>query len=230
MIGGSYDGTTATMVAARGEDVPGLVAIVPIGGSAAGTATPTATACATPSTPSARPTRGSTRRWRSTSASLARRPPTRATRSSATSSTSRANPCESVAAHDPGLRPHARLRLLLARARLPQGRREHPRRRPRGPRLAGLQREAGEGVDLYRALNRTPLQAPLHVAGRPLDAGRAELAAAARPLLRPHAARRGQRRRLRAPGDHRGRARRRAGAPASAPRPRGRRPARGRRR
>ena len=30
MIGGSYDGTTATMVAARGEDVPGLAAIVPI--------------------------------------------------------------------------------------------------------------------------------------------------------------------------------------------------------
>ena len=30
MIGGSYDGTTATMVAARGADVPGLAAIVPI--------------------------------------------------------------------------------------------------------------------------------------------------------------------------------------------------------
>lgn len=30
MIGGSYDGTTATMVAARGRDVPGLAAIVPI--------------------------------------------------------------------------------------------------------------------------------------------------------------------------------------------------------
>jgi X-Pro dipeptidyl-peptidase len=29
MIGGSYDGTTATMVAARGDDAPGLVAIVP---------------------------------------------------------------------------------------------------------------------------------------------------------------------------------------------------------
>ena len=32
MIGGSYDGTTATMIAARGEDVPGLAAIVPIAG------------------------------------------------------------------------------------------------------------------------------------------------------------------------------------------------------
>ncbi|HET8821301.1 MAG TPA: CocE/NonD family hydrolase [Thermoleophilaceae bacterium] len=32
MIGGSYDGTTATMVAARGEDAPGLAAIVPIAG------------------------------------------------------------------------------------------------------------------------------------------------------------------------------------------------------
>ena len=32
IIGGSYDGTTATMVAARGEDVPGLAAIVPIAG------------------------------------------------------------------------------------------------------------------------------------------------------------------------------------------------------
>jgi X-Pro dipeptidyl-peptidase len=32
MIGGSYDGTTATMVAARGEDAPGLAAIVPISG------------------------------------------------------------------------------------------------------------------------------------------------------------------------------------------------------
>jgi X-Pro dipeptidyl-peptidase len=32
MIGGSYDGTTATMVAARGAEVPGLVAIVPIAG------------------------------------------------------------------------------------------------------------------------------------------------------------------------------------------------------
>jgi X-Pro dipeptidyl-peptidase len=32
MIGGSYDGTTATMVAARGADVPGLVAFVPIAG------------------------------------------------------------------------------------------------------------------------------------------------------------------------------------------------------
>jgi X-Pro dipeptidyl-peptidase len=30
MIGGSYDGTTATMVAARGADAPGLAAIVPI--------------------------------------------------------------------------------------------------------------------------------------------------------------------------------------------------------
>ncbi len=30
MIGGSYDGTTANMVAARGEDAPGLAAIVPI--------------------------------------------------------------------------------------------------------------------------------------------------------------------------------------------------------
>jgi X-Pro dipeptidyl-peptidase len=30
MIGGSYDGTTANMVAARGRDVPGLAAIVPI--------------------------------------------------------------------------------------------------------------------------------------------------------------------------------------------------------
>jgi X-Pro dipeptidyl-peptidase len=30
MIGGSYDGTTANMVAARGADVPGLAAIVPI--------------------------------------------------------------------------------------------------------------------------------------------------------------------------------------------------------
>jgi X-Pro dipeptidyl-peptidase len=32
MIGGSYDGTTATMVAARGGDAPGLAAIVPIAG------------------------------------------------------------------------------------------------------------------------------------------------------------------------------------------------------
>jgi X-Pro dipeptidyl-peptidase len=32
MIGGSYDGTTATMVAARGDEVPGLVGIVPIAG------------------------------------------------------------------------------------------------------------------------------------------------------------------------------------------------------
>lgn len=32
MVGGSYDGTTATMVAARGDDVPGLVGIVPIAG------------------------------------------------------------------------------------------------------------------------------------------------------------------------------------------------------
>ncbi len=32
MIGGSYDGTTATMVAARGADAPGLAAIVPIAG------------------------------------------------------------------------------------------------------------------------------------------------------------------------------------------------------
>ena len=29
MIGGSYDGTTANMVASRGADVPGLAAIVP---------------------------------------------------------------------------------------------------------------------------------------------------------------------------------------------------------
>lgn len=32
MIGGSYDGTTATMVAARGDDAPGLAAIVPMAG------------------------------------------------------------------------------------------------------------------------------------------------------------------------------------------------------
>ena len=47
MIGGSYDGTTATMTAVRGRAVPALRRSCRSWGSAAGTATPTATACAT---------------------------------------------------------------------------------------------------------------------------------------------------------------------------------------
>jgi predicted acyl esterase len=47
MIGGSYDGTTATMVAARGEDVPASRRSCRYPESAAGTATRTATASAT---------------------------------------------------------------------------------------------------------------------------------------------------------------------------------------
>ena len=45
-----------------------------------------------------------------------------------------------------------------------------------------------EGVDLYRALPRKGPQAPVHVPGLPRQPRRRQLAAAARPLLRPHAA------------------------------------------
>ena len=83
-----------------------------------------------------------------------------------------------------------------------------------------------EGVDLYRALTNTAFKRLYMWQAGHSTPGRRELAAAARPLLRPHAAGRGQRRGHRAARDHRGPLRDAERAPASAPRPPGRRPAR----
>ena len=87
MIGGSYDGTTANMVAARGADAPGLV-----GDRARGRDLALVRLRVRrrrpllPELGGRRPTRASTRRSPSTSASRARRRRTRATRCSPRSS------------------------------------------------------------------------------------------------------------------------------------------------
>ena len=126
MIGGSYDGTTANMVAARGADAPGLAAIVPelaisrwygyaysdgvryLGNSE-------------------QPTRRGLRhavRVRLRDRAHAADP---AHAADARRDARPHQPVRQRRAHAEGLRHVARLRRLLARARLPQGRRELPR-------------------------------------------------------------------------------------------------------
>ena len=155
--------------------------------SPAGTATPTRTASATSATPSARPTRASTRRSRSTSASPA---PRRATRTDPPRRCrDRTNPCDAVEHTEKGYDRAARLRRLLARARLPQGRRASALGARRA-RLAGLQRQAGGGRRPLRGAAAThrgvggAVQAPLPLPGLPPVAGGRRLRRAARRVLR----------------------------------------------
>ena len=199
MIGGSYDGTTATMVAARGADVPGLAAIVPIAGISRwyGYAYGDGVRYFLNSE---RPTDEGIDTPLAFDFGLARTPPTDPSDPLfAEKLASRANPCESAEHTVKGYdrTPDYDDFWLERDYRKDAG--EHPRRRARRARLAGLQRQAGGGRGPLPRAHEHALQAPLHVAGRPLHARRRQLAAAARPLLRPHAAGRGQRR------GHRGR-------------------------
>ena len=144
MIGGSYDGTTANMVAARGADAPGLAAIVPelaisrwygyayadgvryLGNSE-------------------RPTDEGFDTPLAFDFGIARTPPTQRTPQTVDAMRDRMNPCDAPSTRERGYDTLARLRRLLARARLPQGRRELPRVHARRARLAGLQRQAVRG-------------------------------------------------------------------------------------
>jgi X-Pro dipeptidyl-peptidase len=158
MIGGSYDGTTATMVAARGEDVPGLVAIVPIAGIsrwygyAYWRRRPLLPELGAPERRGHRHAARVRLRPRSDAADRPDRPAVRR------QAREPREPVRVGPAHDPGLRPAAGLRLVLARARLPQGRREHPRRGPRAHGWQDYNVKQEEGVDLYRALTNAPFK------------------------------------------------------------------------
>ena len=166
MIGGSYDGTTATMVAARGAEVPGLAAIVPIAGISRwyGYAYGDGVRYFLNSE---RPTDEGIDTPLAFDFGLARTPPTDPSDPLfAEKLASRANPCESADHTVKGYDRTPDYDALLARARLPQGRREHHGRRARGARLAGLQREAGGGRGPLPRAQEHSLQAPLHVAGR----------------------------------------------------------------
>ena len=204
MIGGSYDGTTATMVAARGEDVPGLAAIVPIAGISRwyGYAYGDGVRYFLNSE---RPTDEGIDTPLAFDFGLARTPPTDPSDPLfAEKLASRANPCESA---DHTVKGYDRTPDYDAFWLERDYRKDAANIRAAALVAHGWQDynvKQEEGVDLYRALTNTAVQAPLHVAGRPLHARRRQLAAAARPLLRPHPARRRQRRRHRAARDHRG--------------------------
>ena len=204
MIGGSYDGTTATMVAARGADVPGLAAIVPIAGISRwyGYAYGDGVRYFLNSE---RPTDEGIDTPLAFDFGLARTPPTDPTDPLyAEKLASRANPCESA---DHTVKGYDRTPDYDAFWLERDYRKDAANIRAAALVAHGWQDynvKQEEGVDLYRALTAHAVQAPLHVAGRPLHPRRAELAAAARPLLRPHPAGRRQRRGQRAARDHRG--------------------------
>ena len=151
MIGGSYDGTTANMVAVARRRRPG-----PRGDrrrrrrSATGTATPTRTACATSATPRSRPTRASTRRWGSTSASCARRRPSPTRESVLDLPTGRYNPCDSVehTLYGYDTTPDYDEFWLERDYRKDAAQRARPG--AGHPRLAGLQRQAVRGPGLLQ--------------------------------------------------------------------------------
>ena len=204
MIGGSYDGTTATMVAARGADAPGLAAIVPIAGISRwyGYAYGDGVRYFLNSE---RPTDEGVDTPLAFDFGLARTPPTDPSDPLfAEKLASRANPCESADHTVKGYDRTPDYDAFWLERDYRKDAANITRRRARGARLAGLQREAGGGRGPLPRAHEHGLQAPLHVAGRPLHPGRRQLAAAARPLLRPHAPRRGQRRGHGAAGDHRG--------------------------
>ena len=192
MIGGSYDGTTATMVAARGDDVPGLAAIVPIAaisrwyGYAYGDGVRYFLN-------SERPTDEGIDTPLAFDFGLARTPPTDPTDPLfAEKLASRANPCEAA---DHTVKGYDRTPDYDAFWLERDYRKDAANIQAAALVAHGWQDynvKQEEGVDLYRALTEHALQAALHVAGRALHPGRPELAAAARPLLRPHAARRGR--------------------------------------
>ena len=142
MIGGSYDGTTANMVAARSAQAPGLAGIVPIAAISRwyGYAYSHGVRY---SGNSQRPDR----RGRRHAAGLRLRlRPHAADRPDRARRGARPHPAlRRRSPHAEGLRQLARLRRVLARARLPQGRGALRRPGADRPRLAGLQRQAGGG-------------------------------------------------------------------------------------
>ena len=92
-------------------------------------------------------------------------------------------------AHREGLRHLARLRRLLARARLPQGCGALRRAGADRARLAGLQRQAGGGRRPVQGARRGAVQEAVPVPGRPRLTARRRLPAGARRVLRSRVAR-----------------------------------------
>ena len=171
MIGGSYDGTTANMVAARGADAPGLAAIVPelaisrwYGYAYSGGVRYLGN--------SEKPSDEGFDTPLAFDYGITRTPPTQRTPQTARRDARPAEPVRRRRAHDQGLRHLARLRRLLGRAGLPQGRRLVPRLHARRARLAGLQRQAVRGRRSLRGaaaahggLGERAVQAPLPLPG-----------------------------------------------------------------
>ena len=148
MIGGSYNGTTANMVAARSATRPAWPGIVPIAAISRwyGYAYSQGVRY---SGNSQRPTDEGADTPLAFDFGFGRTPPTdprRSTRLAAASALRRRPP------HREGLRHLARLRRLLARARLPQGR--SPLRRPRADRHGwqDFNVKQEEGLGLFKAL------------------------------------------------------------------------------
>ena len=197
MIGGSYDGTTANMVAARGADAPGLAAIVPelaisrwygyayadgvryLGNS---------------ERPDRRGLRHAARvrlRDRAHAADPAHAADVDAMRD-------RMNPCDARRAHAKRLR-HARPTTTASGCERDYRKdaAQLPRLDARRARLAGLQRQAVRGRRPLRGaaaaddrLGERAVQAALPVPGRaPVAVRAAALRRAARRVLRHHAAR-----------------------------------------
>ena len=204
MIGGSYDGTTATMVAARGADVPGLAAIVPIAGISRwyGYAYGDGVRYFLNSE---RPTDEGIDTPLAFDFGLARTPPTDPSDPLfAEKLASRANPCESA---DHTVKGYDRTPDYDAFWLERDYRKDAANIRAAALVAHGWQDynvKQEEGVDLYRALTNTPFKRLYMWQAGHSTPGRRQLAAAARPLLRPHAPRRGQRRGHRAARDHRG--------------------------
>ena len=230
MIGGSYDGTTATMVAARGEDVPGLAAIVPIAGISRwyGYAYGDGVRYFLNSE---RPTDEGIDTPLAFDFGLARTPPTDPSDPLfGDKLASRANPCESA---EHTIQGYDRTPDYDAFWLERDYRKDAANIRAAALVAHGWQDynvKQEEGVDLYRALTNTPFKR-LYM----WQAGHSTPGA---PNWQPLLDRFFDHTLLgvdngvdsEPPGDHRGPLRDAARAPASAPRPRGRRPAPGRRR
>ena len=175
MIGGSYDGTTANMVASArrrrraGRDRPGgrdqpLVRLR----LQRRRALPR-------QLPSTRPTRASTRRWRSTSASAARRR-RRSRRSSSTRSPTGSTPCDSAEHTARGYDTSPDYDDFWDER---DYRRDYdvPALIVHGWQDFNVRQS--EGIDLYAAQDGSPFTQALPVPGRARDAERGELPAAA---------------------------------------------------
>ena len=178
MIGGSYDGTTATMVASRGDQAPGLKAIVPVAAIsrwygyayshgiryAGNTENPTDEGADTPL---------------AFDFGITRTPPTDPSDPTFLATfLSRINPCDSVEHTEAGYDDSPDYNEFWVERDYRRHAADFRRRSACRPRLAGLQRQAGGGRQALRGAARgrsghrgrhrgRRLQAPVHVPGRP---------------------------------------------------------------